>query len=111
MLIPALPEQHGCHFPRLRNRMVERPHQFLVVENRLGFRKWCSTPVTDGGIDKILCPTVGTELHERHSSLPFKCMHMKKGFYETTCRVVEAINPCGYLSSELHRLELFLYLV
>jgi hypothetical protein len=67
--------------------MVERPHQFLVVENRLGFVEWCTTAITDGSTD------------------------MKKGFYETTCRVIEAINPSGYLSSELHRLELFLYAV
>src|SRR6266487_2162722 len=43
MLISALPKQHGCHFPRLCNRMVERPHQFLIVENRLDFSKRCAT--------------------------------------------------------------------
>jgi hypothetical protein len=35
----------------------------------------------------------------------------EKGFYNTICRVIEAINPSGYLSSELHRQELFLSLV
>src|SRR6266516_3691402 len=43
MLISALPKQHGCHFPRLCNRMVERPHQFLIVENRLDLSKRCAT--------------------------------------------------------------------
>src|SRR6266567_6592156 len=75
MSIPALPEQHSCHFPRLRYRMVERPHQFLVIENRLGFRKWCTTTFTDGSTDKILCPTIGTELNERHGPFPFIQVH------------------------------------
>jgi hypothetical protein len=32
----------------------------------------------------------------------------EKGFYNTTRRIIEAINPAGYFSSELHRLYLFL---
>src|SRR6266567_3899086 len=98
MEISTLPEQHGRHCPRLRNRMVERPHQFLVVEDRLGFSKRCPTSVTGGDIEKILCPTVRTVLYERHGSFPFRCMHIKKSFYNTTYRVIEAINPSGYLS-------------
>jgi len=43
--------------------------------------------------------------------LSYGRLQMKKGFYNTTCRVIEAINPAGYLSSELHRLELILPLV
>jgi hypothetical protein len=41
----------------------------------------------------------------------FRHVQMKKGFYDTTCCVVEAINLAGYLSSELHRLGFCLSLV
>ena len=92
--------------------MVERPHQFLVVENRLSFRKWCATTFTHGSTEKILGPTMGTELNERHGSLPFMQVHTdEKRLLQHECRVIEAINPSGYLSSELHRQELFLSLV
>src|SRR5712691_286247 len=94
MEIPALPEQHGRHCPRLRNRVVERPHQFLVVEDWLAFSKRCPTSVTGGGIEKVLCPTIRTVLYERHGSFPFRCMHMKKA---STTRPIVSQKPSTLL--------------
>src|SRR5437763_10153828 len=59
--------------------MVERPHQFLVVENRLGFRERCTTAFTDGSTDKIFCPTVGTELNDKLVLHPRKAAMSRLG--------------------------------